>query len=109
MSTKNYPPFLKWGDYKSISKKQPDIITIEIVDPEPFQTQYDWNVLVKMDGIETNIPLRAKSANKKLYRQYMRLLREGKIKNGTKLTIETWLGKSSKHPDFDLRDFIVVV
>src|SRR3990167_2059880 len=101
MSTKNFPPFLKWGDYKSTSKEKPDVITIEIVDPEPFQTQYDWNVLAKINGIETNIPLRAKSANKKLYRQYMSLLQNDKIKSKTTLVIKTCLSKSTKNPDYD--------
>ena len=107
MSTKNFPPFLKWGDYKSTSKEKPDVITIEIVDPEPLQTQYDWNVLAKIDGIETNIPLRAKSTNKKLYRQYMSLLQKDQISRGTKLVIKTYLSKSSKNPDYDLREFEV--
>jgi hypothetical protein len=107
MSTKNFPPFLKWGDYKSTSKEKPDVITIEIVDPEPFQTQYDWNVLGKIDGIETNIPLRAKTANKKLYRQYMSLLQNDKIKSKTTLVIKTYLSKSTKNPDYDLREFEV--
>ena len=100
------PPFLKWGNYKG-RDNNPDTIHVEIIDPEPFATQYDWNVLAKVDMIDMNIPLKAKSANKELYRQYNRLLQAGKIKVGTILKIKTWLRKSTKNPEYDLRDFKV--
>ena len=98
------PPFLKWGDYKG-REDNPDTITVEIIDPEPFPTKYDWNVLAKVDMIDTNIPLKAKSTNKILYRAYNKLLRENKVKVGTLLKIKTWLRKSTKNPENDLRDF----
>lgn len=107
MSTTSLPQFLKWGNYKSTDADKPDIIQVEIVDPEPFETQYDWIVLAKLDNTETNIPLRAKSSNKKLYKQYTQLLHAGKIKAGTKLKIKTWLRKSSKNPQHNLRDYEV--
>lgn len=107
MSNENYPPFLKWGDCKSKDKSKPDVLDLEIVDPEPFPLQYDWYVLARIDGVDKNIPLRAKTANKKLYREYMKLLKDGKIKTGTKVIIKTWLGKSSRNPERDLRDFEV--
>lgn len=107
MSNTSFPPFLKWGSYKSRDEKNPDIIHVEIIEPEPFPTQYDWNVLCKVDTVESNIPLRAKSANKKLYKRYNELLNQGKIKSGTCLTIKTWLGKSTKNPEWDLRNFEV--
>ena len=102
------PPFLKWGKYKG-REDNPDIISVVIIDPEPFPTQYDWNVLAKVDMIDMNIPLKAKSANKKLYRMYNRLLGAGKIKVGTNLKIKTWLRKSTKNPENDLRDFEIIL
>ena len=102
------PPFLKWGAYKG-REDNPDTIPIVIIDPEPFPTQYDWNVLAKVDMIDMNIPLKAKSANKKLYRMYNRLLGSGKIKVGTNLKIKTWLRKSTKNPENDLRDFEIIL
>ena len=98
------PPFLKWGTYKG-REENPDTINVEIIDPEPFSTQYDWNVLAKVDMMDMNIPLKAKSTNKILYRSYNRLLKENKIKVGTILKIKTWLRKSTKNPEYDLRDF----
>lgn len=103
------PQFLKWGNYKSKASENSDIIQVEVIDPEPFETQFDWNVLTKLDMIETNIPLKAKSTNKKLYRQYSKLLHAGKIKSGTVLEIKTWLRKSSRNPENELRDFEVKV
>jgi len=102
------PSFLKWGEYKG-REDNPDIISVVIIDPEPFQTQYDWNVLAKVDMIDMNIPLKAKSTNKILYRAYNKLLRENKIKVGTNLKIKTWLRKSTKNPEYDLRDFEIIL
>ena len=104
MSESSFPPFLKWGTYKG-REENPDTINVEIIDPEPFSTQYDWNVLAKVDMVNMNIPLKAKSTNKILYRSYNRLLKENKIKVGTILKIKTWLRKSTKNPEYDLRDF----
>ena len=104
MSENSFPPFLKWGTYKG-REDNPDTINVEIIDPEPFSTQYDWNVLAKVDMMDMNIPLKAKSTNKILYRSYNRLLKENKIKVGTILKIKTWLRKSTKNPEYDLRDF----
>ena len=102
------PNFLKWGDYKG-REDNPDTISVVIIDPEPFPTQYDWNVLAKVDMIDMNIPLKAKSTNKILYRAYNKLLRENKIKVGTNLKIKTWLRKSTKNPEYDLRDFEIIL
>jgi len=104
LSENSFPPFLKWGTYKG-REDNPDTINVEIIDPEPFSTQYDWNVLAKVDMVNMNIPLKAKSTNKILYRAYNKLLRENKIKVGTFLKIKTWLRKSTKNPENDLRDF----
>ncbi|GKS67415.1 hypothetical protein YTPLAS73_09620 [Nitrosarchaeum sp.] len=107
MSQSSLPPFLKWGDYKSKDAKSPDTIQVVVVDPESFETQYDWNVLVTLDMMDVNIPLKAKSTNKILYRQYNKLLHSGKIQSGTVLQIKTWLRQSSKNPEKELRDFEV--
>ena len=104
MSENSFPPFLKWGSYKG-REENPDTINVEIIDPEPFPTQYDWNVLAKVDMLDVNIPLKAKSTNKILYRAYSKLLRENKVKAGTLLKVKTWLRKSTKNPENDLRDF----
>ena len=102
LSENSFPPFLKWGDYKG-REDNPDTLSVEIIDPEPFPTMYDWNVLAKVNMMDTNIPLKAKSTNKILYRAYNKLLRENKIHVGTLLKIKTWLRKSTKNPENDLR------
>ena len=107
MSNDSFPPFLKWGSYKSRDENNPDIIAAKIIDSEPFPTEYDMNVLAEIDGKPMNIPLKAKSSNKSLYKQCMNLLNQGKIKEGTILTIKTLLGKSTRNPQWDLRGFEV--
>ncbi len=98
-------PYIKWGDFKSDDPKIPDSFDAEIIDPEPFPTKFDRAVNAIVDGKEVNIPLRATATNKILYRKYLKLLREEKITVGTKLTIKTWLRKSTKDSSKNLRDW----
>ncbi len=44
-----YPPFLKWGDYKSKDDKNPDILHIEVLDTVTFETEYNICVRAMVD------------------------------------------------------------
>ena len=58
----NWPPFLKWGAYKSSEESNPDILGIKVTDTETFETQYSTNVNAQLnDGqgwIDVVIPLK---------------------------------------------------
>jgi hypothetical protein len=100
MSESLYPPFLKWGDYKSKDEKNPDVIEVEILELETFETEYSINVRANVDGIEKIIPLHSfESKNKQLIQKWNDAVRNKKAKVGKKLKIKTWLGISkNKNP-----------
>ena len=100
MSESLYPPFLHWGECKSKDEKNPDIIKVEVLELETFETEFSTNIRAKVDGVEKNIPLQSfESKNKQLLQLWSQAVRDGKIKVGKKFKIKTWLGTSKNgHP-----------
>lgn len=100
MSETFYPPFLKWGDYKSKDEKNPYILHIEVLETETFETEYSACVRAMVNGIEMNVPLQNfGSKNMQLLQKWKELVSSGKIVQGKKFKIKTWLGTSrNKHP-----------
>lgn len=99
MSESSYPPFLKWGEFKSDNPKNPDEIEIKTIETDTFETEYSINVLAlrkeKKKWVEFNLPLKSHdSANASLLNQWMSLVKSGKIKKGTILRLKTWMGTS---------------
>lgn len=97
--SETFPPFLKWGDYKSNDQNNPDILNVEVLETETFETEYGINVRAKVNGIEFAVPLHNhNSNNKQLLRLWMDGVKSGKIQPGKKLKLKTWLGTSkNKH------------
>lgn len=100
MSESIFPPFLHWGDYKSKDEKNPDVLKIEVLETESFETIYGMNVRAKVDGIEYAVPLHNfASKNKQLLQKWNEAMKKGKIQVGKKFKILTWLGISkNKNP-----------
>lgn len=100
MAESLYPPFLKWGDYKSKDEKNPDIIEVEILELETFETEYSINVRANVEKTEKIIPLHSfESKNKQLIQKWNDAVRNKKAKVGKKFKIKTWLGISkNKNP-----------
>ena len=110
MSETSHTSFLKWGTYKSESSIDHDNIPVEITEAETFESTYSTNIRGKVDGIEYAIPLwNVNSANKQLLRDYDKLYKKGKIKNGQQIEILTWMDKSSKNPEYKLRKWRIVL
>ncbi len=106
MSESLFPPFLHWGDYTSKDEKQPDVLNVEVLEIEPFDTEYGKNVRAKVDGIEKIIPLKNFSTNNiKLLNLWIANTKKEKIKQGVKLALYTWLRKSKQNTDRDIRDW----
>ncbi|MBM3911014.1 MAG: hypothetical protein FJ356_05140 [Thaumarchaeota archaeon] len=98
MSESLYPPFLKWGDYTSKDEKHPDILNIEVLETETFETEFSINVRAKVDGIEKIIPLHSfQSKNKQLLQLWTDAVKNRKVKVGKKFKIKTWLGTSKNN------------
>jgi hypothetical protein len=104
--SQTYIPFLKWGQYKSTSEKTPDSLHIEVLDSETFETEYSRNARVKVDDQEMIMPLyNFESQNKQLLKAWLKYKQEGKLPPDAKFTILTWLGKSKKNKDRNIRRF----
>lgn len=105
-------PWIRWSDYQSSDKDNPDLLEIKVLQPASFETRYGWAVRVLLrKGSEWtlhNLTLKAiKSRNDKL--DYLwRINREkGRIKPDAELVLKTWLRKS-KTSEWMLRDYEMV-
>lgn len=95
MSNDSFPPFLKWGSYKSEDQEKPDKLSIQVTKIETFETEYGVNVNAIVDGKEMAIPLHNfNSANTALLKLWNNNVKKGNIKKGVKFTLYTWLGTS---------------
>ena len=95
MSETSFPPFLKWGKYKSEDENNPDKLLIEVSDTETFETEYGVNINAIVDGKEMAIPIQNfNSLNHSLLKLWNSNIRKGKIKKGSKFTLLTYLGLS---------------
>ena len=78
---------------------------MKIVDVEPFTTTYSTNIKAEVDdkGLYI-IPLHNfESANKSLLTEFSKMWKSGKIKDGSSVKVNTWLGVSTRNPDKKLR------
>ena len=99
MSDSIFPSFLKWGQYKSKDKDNPDKIKIRVKELETFETEYSVNVEIEIlennEWQEIAIPLKShESKNSSLLNQWTKGSKDGLIKVGDQLVIETYLDKS---------------
>jgi len=99
LSDSLFPPFLKWGQYKSKGKEKPDIVLIRVTTTDTFETEYSINVDAEI--FEDNewrgiaIPLKShESKNSSLLDQWSRGGKDDVIKVGDELVIKTYLDKS---------------
>ena len=99
-----YPPFFKWGSCKSNDPKTPDVLELESIAPDTFETEYSINARVRQkqdnEWTEINLPLHSfESKNKQLLQLWTKAVQEGKIKEGVQFKLLTWLGISkNKNP-----------
>ena len=105
------PPFLKWGSYKSHDQNKPDVLEIQVVDTETFETAYTINVKVLLkEGKKWNeviLPLKShESKNEALLKEWQKNSRKDLVKEGKKFTLKTWLGKSTKS-EYEIRRFVL--
>ena len=104
-----YPSFVKWGDCKSKDEKNPDVLDIEALDLETFETEYGINVRAIVNGTEMNIPLQNfGSKNRQLFDKWNNAIKENKIKVGKKFKLKTWKEQSTRNKDREIRRFELV-
>jgi len=100
MSDSIFPPFLKWG--KSKDPKKPDKFKIRVKSTQTFETEYTINIDAEIydDGEWTDmvVPLKGhESPNSSLLDQFIKAVKDGKIKNGSIIIITTYLDKSKNN------------
>jgi hypothetical protein len=110
--SEDFAPFIKWGNYKSTDKNNPDILKLRALETETFETEYGTNAEVQLhDGTKLSdavLVLKSHaSTNASLLNAWTRAVKDGKIKAGTIFVLKTWLGTSkNKHP---IRRFKLVI
>jgi len=109
MSEPRFPPFLKWGDYHSKDKENPDVLKVEVIDPETFPTEFSTNIRANVDGIGKTIPLHNfESKNKQLLMKFAEAQMKDKIQVGTKFKIKTWKEPHPKTKGYEIRRYELV-
>ncbi len=104
-----YPRFLQWGQFKSNDEKNPDEIQCTVLDEDTFETEYGICINVKIDNEIRAISLYSfNSLNKSLLTQWNEAKKNGKIKQGKKFKILTWIGISQTNKDRKIRRFKLV-
>ena len=108
-STTNFPEFLKWGLFTSKDKENPDVLKVQVLEDETFDTEFSTNIRALVDGVEKIIPLHNfESKNKQLFEKFTKAKKEGKIKVGKEFKIVTYLGISKTNKEFSIRRFELV-
>ena len=96
--SESFPPFLKWGSYKSENQDNPDKIEIQVTKTETFETEYGVNVNAIIDGVEMVLPLQNfNSVNTALLKLWNTNIKNKKIKKSAKFILCTHLGLSKNN------------
>ena len=87
----------------------PDVIECIILDEDTFETEYGICINVKIDNENRAINLyNFGSVNRSLLTQWNEAKKNGKIKQGNKFKILTWMGISQRNKDRKIRRFKLV-
>lgn len=97
-------PFIQWGSYLSKDSKNPDILEIEVINLEQWDSEFSTNVQVKLRILNSwedrILPLKSlDSNNAMLLKLWNKAVREKRLKKGTRLLIKTFMGKSKNNND----------
>lgn len=89
-------PFIKWGIFQSDDELKPDILELQVIDPETFETQYSVNIRVNQneDGkwTEKILPLKNhESMNNGLLKEWEKNARKDLTKPNKIFKLKTWL------------------
>ena len=111
--SRSFPPFIKWGDYKSEDENKPDVLILQVADPEIRENLYSSYVPVvhndNGERKEKNLPLHQHDHwNRKLLKDYLEKYNLGQIRQNTRILVKTWLRKS-KRSAYLVRDFTLEI
>lgn len=98
-NSEKFPPFIKWGNFKSKDPKNPDVLELQVAGLERFETAYSENVRVNYKDlvqgwIEAILPLKShESNNVGLLREWEKMARKD-LEVNKHFKIKTWLATS---------------
>ena len=93
-------PFIRFGECKSHDKDNPNVMELQIVDPETFETAYSVNIRVRQkesggEWIEKILPLKNhESKNPSLLKEWEKNARKDLTKKNKIFKLQTWLDVS---------------
>ncbi|NMJ86976.1 MAG: hypothetical protein EX285_03945 [Thaumarchaeota archaeon] len=102
-------PYVKFGDYQSKDRLHPDVLNITIMDKETFESTYSTNARIKLDGKDCYLPLQNKNSKSETLVELWKneVVDNPAIKIGSDLVLYTWLGKSTRNKQYDIRRFAI--
>jgi len=112
---KHWTPFISWSIFKSHDPNKPDILEIQVAEPELFTTTYSTNARVYQKDIgdswnEKILPIKNhESFNSDLLKQWEEAFHKGWIRLNGHIRIKTWLDVSKKHKDRMIRRFRLII
>lgn len=95
LSDSDFPPFIKWGQFKSQDQNKPDVLELQVSDEQTFETTYSINAKVLQkdaDGrwIEKILPLKShESVNNILLKEWEKNARKDLLKTGKRFFLKT--------------------
>jgi len=106
-----FAPFIKWGNFKSKDSENPDILELQVVNSEIFETEYSINTRIHYKEnetwIEAVLPLKNHESNNTiLLKEWNKNAQKDLITPNKHFKLKTWLGVSTKS-NRPLRRFIL--
>lgn len=104
-------PYIKFGEFKSRDENKPDVLELQIVDPETFDTKHSINIRVSQqendEWIEKILPLKNHdSTNDSLLREWEMNARKDITRKKKFFKLKTWLGISKNQRPIRRYDLI---
>jgi hypothetical protein len=99
MSRLEPTPFFKFGSLKSQDQNSPDVLELQVLNAETFETMYSINVRVLLKDGESNkeiiLPLKNhESKNPSLLRDWEMARKKGLLTPNRRFRLKTWLDTS---------------
>jgi len=115
MKDKRWTPFINFKEFTSHNPQKPDVLELQVADPELFTTLYSTNIRVYEKGIDGNweekiLPIQNRDSNNySLREQIEKAFHKGLISVNTHIQLKFWLEQSKTHADRVIRRFKLII
>ena len=110
-----FPPYINWGQFKSHDPNKPDVLNLQVEDPELSSGLYSKDAKVYEKDIGGNVqkkklPIKNhESKNDSLLKQWTKEFHKGRLVPNVHIKIKTWLETSKRHADRMIRRFKLII